>query len=62
MSTFEQYSLAQFIQEGYFEKHINRMRRHYSKKREKVTQLIKDQFSTDQCQIIEGETGLHLVL
>ncbi|AMB96066.1 PLP-dependent aminotransferase family protein [Aerococcus urinae] len=62
VSTFEQYSLAQFIREGYFEKHINRMRRHYSKKREKVTQLIKDHFPNDQCQIIEGETGLHLVL
>ncbi|MCY3031126.1 MULTISPECIES: MocR-like pyridoxine biosynthesis transcription factor PdxR [Aerococcus] len=62
VSTFEQYSLAQFIREGYFEKHINRMRRLYSKKREKVRRLIRDQFSPDQCQIIEGETGLHLLL
>ena len=30
VSTFEQYTLARFISEGYFEKHINRMRLHLS--------------------------------
>ncbi|SCW50555.1 Aminotransferase class I and II [Eubacterium ruminantium] len=31
--TFEQYTLASFISKGYFEKHINRMRIYYGKKR-----------------------------
>lgn len=29
VSTFEQYTLAEFINQGYFERHINRMRNNY---------------------------------
>ena len=29
VSNFEQYTLARFIEDGYFEKHINRARKHY---------------------------------
>lgn len=41
VSTFEQYTLAHFIQEGYFEKHINRMRSYYQKKRNLLLDAIK---------------------
>ena len=34
VSNFEQYTLARFIKEGYFEKHINRMRNFYRNKRD----------------------------
>ncbi len=34
VSTFDQYTLAAFINGGYFEKHINRMRLQYGRKRE----------------------------
>ena len=34
VSNFEQYALAAFIEEGYFEKHLNRMRLYYTKQRE----------------------------
>ena len=33
VSNFEQYTLAEFIKRGYFEKHINRMRLFYSRQR-----------------------------
>lgn len=62
VSTFEQYTLATFISEGYFEKHINRMRLFYGRKRAKVIELIKMQFSDKQCRIIENDSGLHFIL
>ena len=57
--TFEQYTLAEFISRGYFEKHINRMRRYYGKKRKKVLDMIKRNFTEEQCQIVENDSGLH---
>lgn len=62
VSTFEQYWLAQFIQEGYFEKHINRMRRYYGKKREVILGKIRECFKGDREQIIENQAGLHFIL
>lgn len=62
ISTFEQYSLATFINQGYFEKHINRMRLHYGRKRSRVMEVIKNVFSNDQCKIIENDSGLHFIL
>lgn len=62
VSTFEQYSLAAFIQQGYFEKHINRMRLHYGRKRTQVIDLIHKQLSEDKYKIIENDSGLHFIM
>jgi GntR family transcriptional regulator/MocR family aminotransferase len=62
VSTFEQYTLAAFISRGYFEKHINRMKLRYSKKRNRILKMISDIFTTDECRVIENGSGLHLVL
>lgn len=62
ISTFEQYSLASFITQGYFEKHINRMRLHYGRKRSRVIEIIKSVFSDNECKIIENDSGLHFIL
>lgn len=62
VSTFEQYALAAFINEGYFERHINRMRLYYGRKRTRVIQLIKKVFTDEECTIIENDSGLHFVL
>lgn len=62
VSTFEQYALATFISEGYFEKHINRMRLHYGRKRAVIIELIRNQFPESKCQIIENDSGLHFIL
>ena len=61
VSNFEQYILARFIKDGYFEKHINRMRRHYSKKRKEILQCIKDNIG-DICKVIENDSGLHFII
>ena len=62
VSTFEQYTLAAFISQGFFEKHINRMRLHYGRKRARIIELIKRHFSENQCRIIENNSGLHFIL
>jgi GntR family transcriptional regulator/MocR family aminotransferase len=62
VSTFEQYTLAVFISQGYFEKHINRMKLRYGKKRTRILKMIRNVFTTEECRIIENGSGLHLVL
>ena len=56
---FEQYTLAKFISEGYFERHINRLRKHYRKVRETVLSSIRDCKNTE---IREENAGLHFIL
>ncbi|MCQ2241526.1 PLP-dependent aminotransferase family protein [Treponema sp.] len=60
--TFEQYTLSKFIDEGYFEKHINRMRLYYRRKRIMVLNILKKNLSDRECSIIESDSGLHLIL
>ena len=62
VSTFEQYTLASFIAGGYFEKHINRMRLKYGRKRANVLGIIRECLGEEQCRIIENDSGLHLIL
>ena len=46
--TFEQYTLAKFIDEGYFEKHINRMRLYYRRKRVTVLNILHKNLSENE--------------
>lgn len=62
VSTFEQYTLAAFISQGYFEKHINRMRLHYGRKRTQILELMNQVFTKEKCTIIENDSGLHFIL
>ena len=62
VSNFEQYTLARFIREGHFEKHINRMRTHYRKRREKLLALLRKGTLAGRVEIIEHGSGLHMLL
>ena len=62
VSNFEQYTLARFIDEGDFEKHINRMRRFYAKRRDQVIDLIGASRLKGACRIIEKDAGMHFIL
>ena len=62
VSNFEQYTLAAFIRQGYFEKHINRMRLYYSRQRKKLMETIEKSPLSDCSSIIENESGLHFLL
>lgn len=62
VSTFEQYTLANFISKGYFEKHINRMRNFYRSQRDIIMKCIKRQPEFKRVSIKEENAGLHFIL
>ena len=62
VSNFEQYTLGKFIEEGYFEKHINRLRNHYHKKRDAILGAIKESRLNDLVKISGEEAGVHFLL
>ncbi len=41
VSNFEQYTLAKFMENGSFEKHINRLRNYYQTKRDAILQVFQ---------------------
>lgn len=62
VSTFKQYTLAHFLDEGYFEKHLYRMRTHYRRKRDSLIREIRQSKLADKAKIIEEKAGLHFLL
>ena len=62
VSNIEQYTLASFINEGYFEKHINRMRLYYARKRKQLLAMLKTSPLNTICEVHENESGLHFLL
>ena len=62
VSTFEQYTLAAFINQGYFEKHINRMRNYYRTQRDRVMTAIKNHPLYSRVKIKEEDSGLHFLM
>lgn len=62
VSNFEQYTLAKFIQDGYLEKHINRMRNYYRGQRDAILQAIKQNPLFSKTTIKEENSGLHFLL
>lgn len=62
VSNFEQYTLARFISLGYFEKHLNRMRTYYRKKRDLLIRTLKKSDLAGKSDIIEQSAGLHFLL
>lgn len=55
---FEQYTLAKFISEGYFERHINRTKKYVYKSLETIISYI----SSDNIKIHEMGDGLHFTV
>ncbi len=60
--SFEQYTLARFLSQGHFEKHINRMRKIYRSRRNFVTQVLNSCPFSDKITIMEQDAGLHFLL
>lgn len=56
----EQLTLALFLSEGYFEKHLNRMRKHYGTLRGRLLEGIRA--SRAGVEIFEEDAGLHFML
>ena len=62
VSCLGQMTLARFLSEGYFEKHINRMRNHYRTVRDKLLGEISRSPLAGRVQISEENAGLHFLM
>lgn len=62
VSSFEQYTLANFISRGYYERHINRMRNYYKDYRNRIIHAIKQSPIYPKVTIEEENAGLHFIL
>lgn len=62
VSSFEQYTLANFISKGYYERHINRMRNYYKDYRNRIINAIKQSPIYSKVSIEEENAGLHFIL
>ena len=60
--SFEQYTLERFLHRGYFEKHINRMRKFYKNRRNRVISLLEQCDFASRLTILEQDAGLHFLL
>lgn len=60
--SFEQYTLARFIREGYFEKHINRMRKFYKARRNRMLTMLENSRYRDYLTIFEADAGVHFLV
>lgn len=62
VSSFEQLALAEFIRDGYFEKHLNRMRNHYRAQKDCILQQLKSSPIADRISVRMDKEGLHFLL
>ena len=62
VSGFEQHTLARFLSQGHFEKHINRMRKFYRSRRNRVLEILKTCRWAENLTIEEADAGLHFLV
>lgn len=62
VSSFEQLTLARFIRLGFYERHLNRMRKHYRILRDQIIKTIQKCGVSDKITILEEDAGLHFLL
>lgn len=62
VSSLVQYAIAEFIEEGYFEKHINRLKNFYRRQRDTLIREIKYSDLNSSSEISEEDAGLHFLL
>ena len=62
VSGIDQYMLARFISEGYFERHINRMKTRYRAKRDALIKALKESSFSSEIEISEEDAGLHFLM
>ncbi len=62
VSNFEQFTLARFIADGHFERHINRMRNRYRGIRDQLLEEIHRSSLNGRIQVSGQDSGLHFLL
>jgi len=62
VSNFEQYTLADFIRNGSFEKHVNRLRTYYINKRDAIIDKFSQSPLGSIIEITKEEAGIHFLM
>lgn len=62
VSSFEQYTLARFLEQGRYEQHLNRMRTRYRQKRDAVIDAIGSSPLSGRVEVWEQDAGLHFLM
>lgn len=62
VSSFDQYTLAAFIGEGYYERHVSRMRNYYRQQRMKILSVLEESPLAGRVLVEEHAAGLHFIL
>jgi GntR family transcriptional regulator/MocR family aminotransferase len=60
-STIDQMVLAEFIAEGYLDRHLRRMRTLYDRRRQALVRALET-FFQDRVTILGGNAGMHLMI
>lgn len=61
-SACEQYALAKFIEKGYFERHLSRMKKFYQMEGERLKRILKQAALLPAVSVKGGESGTHLLV
>ena len=62
VDSFAQHALARFLAEGYFEKHINRMRKMYKARRNRLITILENCPQASRLTVLEKDAGLHFLV
>lgn len=62
VSAFEQLTLAKFIEEGFFSRHISRMKEIYKKKRDRMLEILENSALSKISDVREANAGTHLLI
>lgn len=62
VSRINQAILTTFIRNGYFEKHLNRMRKIYKQKHDHMVELLQTYFPAGRIRISGDDAGLYIIL
>lgn len=61
-SNLEQLAVAHFIEKGYFERHLNRIKKIYYKEGETLIKILKENKELPIKKISEGDNGTHILV
>lgn len=62
VSAFEQYAMAEFMNRGYFERHIHRMKKYYKEKRDALLKVLEESPLRNYVTIDEKDAGNHFLM
>ena len=62
VSAFEQYAMAEFMNKGYFERHIHRMKKYYKEKRDALLKVLEESPLREYVTVDEKDAGNHFLM